>query len=89
MLVYVMHTLVYVHMRVYVIKQPISTLVLSPGVDPVHEAIAEYNRTRQGIAVPPDVFLGLRFADGQEEVPGTSGQAGKVGAMLGLAISIQ
>jgi hypothetical protein len=32
----------------------------------VHEAIAEYNKIRQGIAVPPDVFLGLRFGEGEE-----------------------
>ncbi|XP_076463357.1 uncharacterized protein LOC143295514 isoform X2 [Babylonia areolata] len=51
-----------------------TTITKDTGVDPVHEAIAEYNRTRQGVAIPPDVFLGLRFADGQEETPSTSGK---------------
>ncbi|KAL8600713.1 hypothetical protein ACOMHN_057303 [Nucella lapillus] len=43
------------------------------GVDPVHEAVAEYNRTRQGLAVPPDVFMGLRFEDGLEQTDGKTG----------------
>ncbi|KAK7099790.1 ciliogenesis and planar polarity effector 1-like [Littorina saxatilis] len=54
------------------------------GVDPVHDAIAEYNRSRQGIAVPPDVYLGLRFADGQEET--SSAQAGKAGGRAFLNV---
>lgn len=60
-------------------------LLFSSGVDPVHDAIAEYNRSRQGIAVPPDVYLGLRFADGQEET--SSAQAGKVSLIIRVLLT--
>ncbi|KAK7482664.1 hypothetical protein BaRGS_00026073 [Batillaria attramentaria] len=53
------------------------------GVDPVHEAIAEYNRTRQGVAVPPDVFLGLHFADG-EQGPSDEATRGRNRAFLNV-----
>ena len=35
------------------------------GVDPIQEAILEYNRARQGVALPPDIYLGLRFNDAE------------------------
>lgn len=39
------------------------------GVDPIQEAIMEYNRSRQGRALPPDIYLGLRFADANGQPP--------------------
>lgn len=37
------------------------------GVDPVQEAFAEFSSKRQGVAVPPDIYMGLRFVDGHHE----------------------
>ena len=56
---------------VYLMKASVSTLscFVVSGVDPIQEAIMEYNRSRQGRALPPDIFLGLRFADANGQPP--------------------
>ena len=33
------------------------------GVDPIQEAVIEYNKSRQPAVLPPDIYMGLRFAD--------------------------
>ena len=56
---------------VCLMKASVSTLscFVVSGVDPIQEAIMEYNRSRQGRALPPDIFLGLRFADANGQPP--------------------
>ena len=34
-----------------------------PGVDPIEEAVRDYNLKRHNNVIPPDIFMGLRFAD--------------------------
>ncbi|XP_062574969.1 ciliogenesis and planar polarity effector 1-like isoform X1 [Saccostrea cucullata] len=46
-----------------------TSITKDTGVDPIQEAIMEYNRSRQGRALPPDIFLGLRFADANGQPP--------------------
>ena len=48
------------------------------GVDPIQEAIVEYNRARQGNALPPDIYLGLRFGDADEKPTSDMTPKGKV-----------
>jgi hypothetical protein len=48
------------------------------GVDPIQEAIVEYNRARQGNALPPDIYLGLRFGDADEKPTSDMTSKGKV-----------
>ncbi|XP_021376995.1 uncharacterized protein LOC110465482 isoform X2 [Mizuhopecten yessoensis] len=44
-----------------------TSITKDTGVDPIQEAIVEYNRARQGTALPPDIYLGLRFGDGENQ----------------------
>ncbi|XP_067677557.1 ciliogenesis and planar polarity effector 1-like isoform X1 [Haliotis asinina] len=54
-----------------------TSITRDTGVDPIQEALIEYNQAMQGTVVPPDVFLGLRFRD-EEPQPGSEGApAGK------------
>lgn len=46
-----------------------TSITKDTGVDPIQEAIMEYNRSRQGRALPPDIYLGLRFADANGQPP--------------------
>ena len=48
------------------------------GVDPIQEAILEYNRARQGVALPPDIYLGLRFNDAEGQPTSDVTGAGQV-----------
>ncbi|XP_052090443.1 uncharacterized protein LOC127727068 isoform X2 [Mytilus californianus] len=54
--------------REYVRTAEASTCITKDtGVDPIQEAIVEYNRARQGNALPPDIYLGLRFGDTEQQ----------------------
>ncbi|XP_041357450.1 uncharacterized protein LOC121374415 [Gigantopelta aegis] len=44
-----------------------TSITKDTGTDPIQEALIEYNRTRQGGVLPPDIFLGLKFGDQPEE----------------------
>lgn len=44
-----------------------TSITKDTGVDPIQEAIVEYNRARQGNALPPDIYLGLRFGDAEDK----------------------
>ncbi|KAL3869912.1 hypothetical protein ACJMK2_042534 [Sinanodonta woodiana] len=51
-----------------------TSITKDTGVDPIQEAVIEYNRSRQGNALPPDIYMGLRFTN-EETQPGTAGQS--------------
>ncbi|XP_063430132.1 uncharacterized protein LOC134712479 isoform X1 [Mytilus trossulus] len=54
--------------REYIRTAEASTCITKDtGVDPIQEAIVEYNRARQGNALPPDIYLGLRFGDTEQQ----------------------
>ena len=53
-------------------------MIFLTGVDPIQEAIVEYNRARQGNALPPDIYLGLRFGDADEKPTSDMTPKGKV-----------
>ncbi|XP_048256398.1 uncharacterized protein LOC124134597 [Haliotis rufescens] len=55
-----------------------TSITRDTGVDPIQEALIEYNQAMQGTVVPPDVFLGLRFPDGEAQ-PGSGGAPGEKG----------
>ncbi|KAK3579099.1 hypothetical protein CHS0354_022119 [Potamilus streckersoni] len=50
-----------------------TSITKDTGVDPIQEAVIEYNRSRQGNALPPDIYMGLRFTNGETQ-PATAGQ---------------
>ncbi|XP_053394280.1 ciliogenesis and planar polarity effector 1-like isoform X3 [Mercenaria mercenaria] len=45
-----------------------TSITKDTGVDPIQEAVIEYNQSRQANVLPPDIYMGLRFnsADSQE-----------------------
>ena len=53
------------------------------GVDPIQEAVIEYNKSRQPAVLPPDIYMGLRFAD-------TAGQPSSnvIGQQVGVYYSL-
>jgi hypothetical protein len=38
------------------------------GVDPIQEAVIEYNQSRQPNVLPPDIYMGLRFNSENSQV---------------------
>ena len=44
------------------------------GVDPKQEAVIEYNKNRQPAVLPPDIYMGLRFADTAQPSSDVTGQ---------------
>jgi len=44
------------------------------GVDPIQEAVIEYNQRRQANVLPPDIYMGLRFGDNEQDTDVTGRQ---------------
>ncbi|KAL4235812.1 hypothetical protein ACF0H5_004202 [Mactra antiquata] len=44
-----------------------TSITKDTGVDPIQEAVIEYNHTKQGHLLPPDIYMGLRFNEGQQK----------------------
>ena len=42
-------------------------ILLCTGSDPIQEALREYDLKRHNNLVPPDIFMGLRFADQENQ----------------------
>ncbi|GFO21001.1 hypothetical protein PoB_004750600 [Plakobranchus ocellatus] len=40
-----------------------TSITRDTGVDPIEEAVRDYNLRRHNNVIPPDIFMGLRFAD--------------------------
>ncbi|KAK3763619.1 hypothetical protein RRG08_057041 [Elysia crispata] len=40
-----------------------TSITKDTGVDPIEEALRDYNLKRNNNVIPPDIFMGLRFAD--------------------------
>ncbi|GFS11694.1 chromosome 5 open reading frame 42, partial [Elysia marginata] len=40
-----------------------TSITKDTGVDPIEEAVRDYNLKRHNNVIPPDIFMGLRFAD--------------------------
>ncbi|KAL5022909.1 hypothetical protein ScPMuIL_002064 [Solemya velum] len=43
--------------------EPLPVQGTDKGVDPIQEALIEYNQSRQGHMLPPDIYMGLRFGE--------------------------
>ncbi|XP_052775729.1 ciliogenesis and planar polarity effector 1-like isoform X2 [Mya arenaria] len=52
-----------------------TSITKDTGVDPIHEAVIEYNQSRQPNVLPPDIYMGLRFNEhGQQPGSDITGQ---------------
>lgn len=44
-----------------------TSITKDTGVDPILEAVVEYNKTRRAHVLPPDIYMGLRFAEAGQQ----------------------